>query len=49
MKTAGLLFPIGGQKPITGETTYMLPCTDLQGAQQTKSVKVQILPGFREL
>ncbi len=41
---SGTFSPLGGKtsRPITGETTYTLSCTDLHGATQTKSAKVRI-------
>jgi hypothetical protein len=41
---------IGGEtsSPIKTATTYTLTCIDLQGATQTKTATVQILPTFQE-
>ena len=42
---------VGGElsRSITGETVYTLSCIDLDGATQTKSAKIRILPSFKEL
>lgn len=34
-------------KPIATTTTYTLKCLDLQGATQTKTATVQMLPKFQ--
>lgn len=41
---------IGGNvsSPITGPTTYTLACVGVDGAQQTKSVQVSIVPSWQE-
>ena len=46
----GSASPLGGQtsRPITGETTYTLSCTDLDGNTVTRSAEVRVIPGFQE-
>ena len=50
-KTSKEARPTGGKatSPFTGETIYTLSCIDLDGATQTKTAKVRILPSFKEL
>jgi hypothetical protein len=48
---SGLQSIIGGEtsSSIKSATTYTLTCLDLQGATETKTATVRILPGFQEL
>ena len=46
----GTASPLGGRtsSPITGETTYTLSCTNLDGNPVTRSAGVRVIPGWQD-